>query len=121
MKKQVKLPEEIERPGVMIYFGIKNVTKRMSYAQKGQFFEGLLEYAENGTEPDFSENDIVLCIAWDVTKPLIDEDKVRYFDKCASAAYAAYCRFEKEKGRKPIPMDAWKKGTLENGKEDRDE
>lgn len=110
MKKQIKAAEEIERPGVMVYFSIKNVIKRMSYQQKGQFFEAILDYAENGTLPDFLEKDIVLCIAWDVTKPLIDEDRDRYFNRCVSGAYAAYCRFEKAKGNTPLSVEEWKTG-----------
>lgn len=113
MKRYAKSPEDIEQPGVMIYFDIKNCIKRLDLEEIGQLFVGILDYAENLKMPNFlREIHSPLCVAWDVIQPKIDNDKKNYFDKCESRAYAAYCRYEKEKGRKPIPKAEWKNKKL---------
>ena len=66
--------ETKKRPGIMLYFEtIRNCTKRLDFEEKGRLFDAILAYGEDGNLPDFSEEeDLSLCIAWDVIRPQID-------------------------------------------------
>lgn len=83
-------PKHKKQPGVMIYFETKNCIKRLASEDKGRLLDAILEYGENHTQPDFSEeDDLSLCIAWDVIKPKIDEDIRRYAVICEKRREAA--------------------------------
>ena len=51
-----------KRPGVLLYFDIRNGMKRLSTSDKGRLFDAILDYAENGVVPDFEGG---LGVAWD--------------------------------------------------------
>ena len=87
--------ETKKRPGIMLYFEtIRNCTKRLDFEEKGRLFDAILAYGEDGTLPDFSEEeDLSLCIAWDVIRPQIDNDNLRYQEKCQMAQNAARARW----------------------------
>ena len=63
------------RPGVMFYFDIRPCIRRLSLEDKGQLFEAILDYAENGIEPEL---DGALGVAWDFIQPRIDLDSEQY-------------------------------------------
>lgn len=89
--------KESKKPGVMIYFDIKNCIKRLDLEGIGRLFLAILEYAENGKIPDFSEEDTsLLCVAWDIMQPKIDADNERYIDMCKKKQEAAYKRWGKD-------------------------
>ncbi len=83
-------PKQKNRPGVMIYFETKNCIKRLDLEEKGRLFDAILEYGESNVDPCFlEEDDLSLCIVWDVIKPKIDEDKRRYIEICEKRRDAA--------------------------------
>ena len=46
-----------EKPGVMIYFNqIRGLTKRMDDHQKARLLDAVVNYAELGEEPDFTDD-----------------------------------------------------------------
>ena len=80
----------------MVYFETRNCIKRLDLEEIGRLFLAILEYAENGIPPTFSgEDEISLCIAWDIVKPKIDADNERYLDVCEKRSKAASERWEK--------------------------
>ena len=65
-----------DRPGVVLYFDVLPALKYLDVKQKGRLFEAILEYAENGKAPDFSD-DPILGLAWCFIGPRIDREKGR--------------------------------------------
>ena len=58
---------------------------------RAKVFEIIKSYK---SEDDFSEEeDLSLCIAWDVIRPQIDNDNLRYQEKCQMAQNAARARW----------------------------
>ena len=96
------------RPGVMFYFEIRPCIRRLSLADKGQLFEAILDYAENGIEPDL---DGALGVAWDFIQPRIDLDSEQYELKVETSQYAAFSRERKKLGLEPIDRDEWRSMT----------
>lgn len=65
----------MSKPGVMVYFDIRPCIARLSLSEKGQLFDAILDYAENGVEPEIDGG---LGVAWDFIRPRIDKDSERY-------------------------------------------
>lgn len=100
------MKESTARPGVMIYFDIRPLMELLSEVQRGQLITGILDYAEDGAEPDYSM-DIGLAVAWTQIKPKIDRDEEQYKDKVLKSRYAAYCKIEKAHERMPVLFEEW--------------
>ena len=96
------------RPGVMFYFDIRPCIRRLSLEDKGQLFEAILDYAENGVEPEL---DGALGVAWDFIQPRIDLDSEQYELKVETSQYAAFSRERKKLGLEPIDRDEWRSTT----------
>ena len=93
------------RPGVMFYFDIRPCIRRLSLEGKGQLFEAILDYAENGVEPEL---DGALGVAWDFIRPRIDRDSEQYEQKTEKNRYATFTRELKKQGHDAITFDDWK-------------
>ena len=93
------------RPGVMFYFDIRPCIRRLNLADKGQLFEAILDYAENGVEPEL---DGALGVAWDFIQPRIDRDSAQYEQKTEKNRYATFTRELKKQGHDAITFDDWK-------------
>lgn len=65
--------------GIMLYFDIKEPLKDFSDEERGKLVWALLEYAENGTLPQFSGS---LKTAFNFIKKDIDRDIEKYFNRC---------------------------------------
>ncbi len=98
----------MSKPGVMFYFDIRPCIRRLSLSEKGQLFEAILDYGENGTEPEL---DGMLGVAWDFIKPRIDLDSEQYELKVETSQYAAFSRERKKLGLEPIDRDEWRSMT----------
>lgn len=94
-----------ERPGTMFYFDIIPVLDELTDEQVGQIFRGALKYAKDGDEPQLDSQ--ILRIVWAQLKQSLDRDSEHYAEVCAKNSYRIYCRWEKEKGREPLPYDEW--------------
>ena len=82
---------EKRQPGVMLYFDIRPCLTRLTMDEQGQLFRAILDYGEDGTEPNF---DYMLGIAWDFIKPRLERDKERYREISQKRAEAAQARWD---------------------------
>lgn len=78
-------------PGVMIFFDIRPTLSLLSNSEKGLMLDAILDYAEDGLEPEFTDHS--LEILWSVLKQKIDADRQRYADKCEQARKSALKRW----------------------------
>lgn len=92
------------KPGVMLYFDVRPCLKRLSAEEKGLLFDAILEYGENGTNPDF---DGMIGIAWDFIQLSIDRDSDRYDHQVSQKRYATYVREAKRKGVESVSFETW--------------
>lgn len=94
-----------KRPGVLIYFDIRNGTKRLSTSEKGLLFDAILDYAENGVVPEFEGG---LGIAWDFIVQKLDKDAESYAAKSIGNQYNVYERECKKRFLPPqVSRDEW--------------
>lgn len=80
-----------KQPGVMLYFEIRPCLARLTMDEQGQLFNAILDYGEDGTEPNF---EYMLGIAWDFIKPRLERDKERYEEISRKRAEAAQARWD---------------------------
>lgn len=106
------MADEKEKPGVLIYFDIREPLEVLSMEQRGSLFTAILDYACDGLAPLF--DDPLLRMAWAIIKRGIDRDDIQYRTTILRRKYAAYCRYEKEAGRTPVTFDEWKDNDEED-------
>ena len=94
----------MSRPGIMLYFDIRQPLKILPDAEKGRLFDAILEYGENGTTPEF---DGMLAMAWGFLQPKLDRDSREYERTVLKRQYAAFCRECKRKGAPEASFDEW--------------
>ncbi len=84
-------------PGVMLYFAeTRPILSLLNDAERGQLVTAILDYAEYGAEPVFSDR---LVAAWPFIKQKIDHDAEVYRKKCEKAAKAANARWKAGEGK----------------------
>lgn len=94
-----------EKPGVLIYFDIREPLAELEMDERGELFTAMLDYAADGVEPSFDNK--VLRIAWAIVKRGIDKDDEAYRTTVIRRTYAVYCREEKKAERTPLTFDEW--------------
>ena len=92
------------RPGIMLYFDIRQPLKVLPDADKGRLFDAILEYGEHGTIPEF---DGMLAMAWGFIQPKLDRDSAEYERTVTKRQYATFCRGLKRKGLPDVSFDDW--------------
>lgn len=92
------------KPGVMIYFETGRAIRDLTYEQKGQLFEAIMDYAELGVEPAL---DGVLRAVWPFIANAIDRDSQSYAKTIVGRKRAGYAK-------------AWKDYARENGLDPQD-
>ena len=92
------------RPGIMIYFDIRQPLKVLPDADKGRLFDAILEYGEFGIVPEFEG---MLAMAWGFIQPKIDRDFAEYNRSVLRRQYATACRERKKKGEPEISFEEW--------------
>ncbi len=93
-----------KRPGVLLYFDIRNGMKRLSTSDKGRLFDAILDYAENGVVPDFEGG---LGVAWDFIAQKLDKDAETYAAKPVANQYGPYVREQEKRGLPTITREEW--------------
>lgn len=94
------------RPGVMIYFDVREPLEELADDEKGRLFDAILEYGQYGVIPEFTGT---LRMAWRFIKPNIDRDGNKYEKTVQQRKYASYCnklRSLKREDEK-VSFDAW--------------
>ena len=107
-----------KRPGVMIYFTMRQVLSRLSNEDKGILFDSILQYADTGTVPELPES---LYVVWPLIQMNLLQDDLRYRHVVIKRKYAAYSRWAKDRldPVKDFPTWAREKGySLEDWDED---
>lgn len=67
------------KTSLLLYYDIKEKTAFLSDAQFGQLIRAFIDYDQNGIEPTFE--DILQC-TFQIFKPVLDQNKQDYFEKC---------------------------------------
>ena len=93
-----------QKPGVMLYFEMRNVFEALSNEKRGILLSAILDYSEHGIQPDFRGS---LRIAWASIQPRLDRDDDNYARKSQVRRYAVYIRESKKDGVLPLPYEQW--------------
>ena len=93
-----------QKPGVILYFEMRNVFEELSNEKRGILVSAILDYSEHGIQPDFRGS---LRIAWASIQPQLDRDGENYAQKSQQRRYAVYIRECKKDGTLPLPFDEW--------------
>ena len=104
-----------KKPGVMIYFEILEMLKRMSLEEAGTLFIAILEYGQSGAVPELPDR---LFIFWPLIQQRLDTDNARYREKAVQACYAADMRWAKERNQEVVPFSDWIANPKNAGKID---
>lgn len=67
-------------PGVLLYFDLRPALDLLTYEEKGEIFDAILAYGEDGTVPTFDSD--VLNMLWSFVAQRIDADRANYLAKC---------------------------------------
>lgn len=94
-----------EKPGVLIYFDIREPLEILNMEQRGELLTAILDYAADGIAPTFEDS--LLRMAWTIVRRGIDRDDSQYRTTILKRKYAIYCRYEKEAGRTPVVFNEW--------------
>ena len=93
-----------QKPGVMLYFEMRNVFEELSNEKRGILLSAILDYSEHGIQPDFRGS---LRIAWASIRHKLDRDDDNYTRKSQVRRYAVYIRESKKDGVLPLPYEQW--------------
>ena len=93
-----------QKPGVMLYFEMRNVFEELSNEKRGILLSAILDYSEHGIQPDFRGS---LRIAWASIQHKLDRDDDNYARKSQVRRYAVYIRESKKDGVLPLPYEQW--------------
>lgn len=93
-----------KKPGVMIYFEIKDTVERLSDKNAGILLRAILEYGANGTEPELPNQ---LYLIWPLIRMRLDNDDARYHQLHYKRRYAAHVRWCNKEGLEALPYLQW--------------
>ena len=91
-----------QKPGVMLYFEMRNVFEELSNEKRGILVSAILDYSEHGIQPDFRGS---LRIAWASIQPRLDRDDENDTHKSQQRRYAVYVRESKKDGVLLLPYE----------------
>ena len=92
------------RPGIMLYFDIREPLSWLPDADKGKLFDAIMEYGEFGVVPEFQG---MLAMAWGFIKPKLDKDEESYENAKSQRKYAAWCKKRGSVGLPKIGIEEW--------------
>ena len=90
----------------MVYHEYRAPVEQLTDSQAGKLFKAMFRYSEDGEAPAF-ECDQMLAFAWPLMANNMNRDAARYEDVKLKRAYAAYCKWAKERGGTPVPFEEW--------------
>lgn len=93
------------KPGVMIYFDMRESIQELTDDEKGRLLVAILEYGELGVIPEFTG---ILKAVWGFIRPKLDRDNRAYEDTVAKRKYAAYCKKQRKSEFPELPFDEWR-------------
>ena len=92
------------KPGVMVYFELRNTLDRLSLHDAGILFRAIMSYGETGEIPELPEN---IYLFWPLVQMRLDADDRKYRSVIHQRQYATYCRKEKAAGNTPMEYNVW--------------
>ena len=98
-----------EKPGVMIYFNqIRGLTKRMDDRQKVRLLDAIVDYAEFGVEPDFSDDPLLDSVFSGAFALSVDRDDERFTEKSINLKYSNYARWSGKEHAYVVSREEWR-------------
>ena len=98
-----------EKPGVMIYFKeIRGLTKRMSKDQKADLLDAIVDYAELGILPDFSNDPLLDSVFTGAFALSVDRDDERFTEKSLNRKYSNYVRWSEKDRAYIVSREEWR-------------
>ena len=98
-----------EKPGVMIYFNqIPGLTKRMDDHQKARLLDAIVDYAELGIEPDFTDDALLDTAFYGSIVFSVDRDDERFTEKSVNRKYSNYVRWSEKNRAYVVSREEWK-------------
>ena len=94
-----------QKPGVMLYFEMRNVFEELSNEKRGILVSAIPDYSEHCIQPDFRGS---LRIAWASIRHKLDRDDEAYLRNVQQRRYALYARECKRDGAEPLPYKEWR-------------
>lgn len=95
-----------QKPGVMVYFDdIRPSLSMLDDARLGKLFRSIVEYAEDGVIPELDD---MGKLAFEMLRPKIDRDGLKYEEKRLHSLFMVYCRQMKEIGQEPLTETEWR-------------
>lgn len=82
---------QIKRSGILMYFDMKPVLERLSDHEARELLLAILDYGENGVEPEFRS--ATLACFWPLLASRMDADMERYQQRVESNRRAARARW----------------------------
>lgn len=93
------------KPGVMIYFDMRESIQELTDDEKGRLLVAILEYGEMRVVPEFTG---ILKAVWGFVRPKLDRDNKAYEDTVAKRKYAAYCKKQRNSNLPELPFEEWR-------------
>ena len=95
---------EKRKPGVMVYFDMRQTLEHLSDRHVAALFRAILEYGETGRRPKLPDK---LLVLWPLVEMRINTDDSRYRENVRKRKYAAYCRWAAKKDIEPLCYEEW--------------
>ena len=95
---------EERKPGVMVYFDMRQTLEHLSDRHVAALFRAILEYGKTGLRPELPDK---LLALWPLIEMRIDIDDGRYRERVQSGKYGAYVRNMKKDGLEPVSYEVW--------------
>ena len=100
-----------ERPGAILYFELIPAFDSMTDEAAGKFIKGILHFARDETEPDFS-GEQGLSMLWPIVRERLENDRERYItisiNNSQKRKYSAYIAKRRENGQDYLSFAEWK-------------
>lgn len=93
-----------KKPGVMIYFEIKESVDRLSDKNAGILLRAILQYGATGTVPELPNQ---LYLIWPMIRMRLENDDARYHQLHYKRRYAAHVRWCNGRGMEALPYAQW--------------
>jgi hypothetical protein len=93
-----------KKPGVMIYYDVKQAVDKMSDKHAGILLRAILEFGFEGTIPQLPDK---LNLIWPMIQMRLQLDDHRYHQLYYKRRYAAHVRWSNDKGLEPLSYEAW--------------
>ena len=104
-----------DRPGVMLYFDLRDQLQFCTDEELGKLLRAILDYGATGVLPEFSDR--AMQILWHGIQPRIDHDAVRYEKRKMARSLGGHNKNASDKGEDRISMDEYEERLRKQNEE----